>query len=380
MAWLLLFCVLGFSPTRALPTEDDGPVRTLPLGLFTVYAAEDPFRLSWFYRDELLLADRYRRHDSALEVLQADGWSPLGRLVEARAERGGELGESRWRLRVVDPDAQETIVVLSWSPTRASARVSCTRVSGEVHGWREDFVAQPDERTYGVSDTTFTQLKPLVAAPRPDVPEKLLRTAVSSRGFGLIVDGRIEQADLFRPDPDAWRVQVSGSALGYSIVPGSPKAVLRARARRLAGKADVPRPGERPEEFVFGHGAATSVALRKELSKAVDDWLARWERSAEGLLPVPLGFEFPRDSSSWSARDAWALGAHVLLVARPRSRERLHLPSGRWLQLDEDLGIADLLVGANRVPPRDDRGGARVFVRQGSPAEDFLKAALRSGR
>ena len=87
-------------------------VRTLPLGLFTVYAATEPFRLSWFYRDELLLADRYRRHDSAIEALDQGGWRPLGRLLEARAERGESLGESRWRLRIGGAGPQEFIVLL----------------------------------------------------------------------------------------------------------------------------------------------------------------------------------------------------------------------------------------------------------------------------
>lgn len=382
LRWLI--GALAVCGSRPLPAEEVA-VRTLPLGLFTVYAATEPFRLSWFYRDELLLADRYRRHDSAIEVLDAGGWRTLGSLLEAREERGEELGESRWRLRVGGAGAQEFVVLLSWLPTRAVATFSCTQVGGKAVGWRQDFVAQPEELTYGVRDATFTQLKGLGVSNDDATSVTPMRMAVSSRGFGVIIDGRAELADAFRPDPDTWRVQVRREIFAYTVVPGTPKAVLTARYRAIADDVERrqgqvgARRSEPLDAFVLPtETVATYAKLRATLPQELGAWLGRLPESPDGLPPaVPYGFEFPREPESWGVRGAWVLGGDVLVLAESYPQDGVFLPGGRWLRLGKDLKAVSVVAGPTRLQLRDRRGSPDVYVREGSAAASLVPPPTR---
>jgi len=397
-ALLLATTALLGATGRALAAEDVAHISAFELGPFTLHIALKPCRWSSYHGRDLVLSQRARRASSSLEFLAAGGWQAVG---DARGVRR----EGSERARVEGVAASGAPVEITWSREMESDVATLVyAVSGPpATAWREDLIA------------------PAGAVFFPPLPRGRATAApvfvLSSRGIALFLE---TPATIFRPDPDAIRLEVRAPALRYRLLAGTPEEVLRAAAR-LRARAPAADASSSPPPLPVKDWRSLEAAVEAVLGTAVterpfptlvpagdavDPDLARRTLtvaafllgSLEGfdavgekeagrlrtlhtvLAPVresaakaedgigavrPLLVQYPSEEEAWKVTDQWLLGRDLLVapVLGPKKTAReVYVPPGEWLELSSSN--ARRFRGPRRVTIDGISGGVAVLARE----------------
>ena len=341
------FFLLALAGSISKGRAEEPPVRAWKLGEFTLYAAFEPFRLSWFHDGKLLLAQRGRR-TASLEFLDGAGWHALTKVIGHQLD-SHDAGRVRITFEVATEAGRKARVDASWSSGESGVLVSLD-LEGDspprgapedgrekALAVRDDFVSYPGERFIpvpwprplhpGEPLPLFTG-KESSPGPTSENATSGERILFSSRNFALWIPADASgKVTALAPDPDTLRVEAAGPRLKYRLLPGAPREVLR--------------------------GGALSAKTKDENPALVDDWAAlrRWVDAAligsflDPGHPLEVLVQPKEGAKEEAARELVhrAFQAAVLLPHLKLSGPAAFSPSEDWLR-----SVADRLGGSVR--------------------------------
>ena len=355
--------LLCFLPQPSWLLADDlPPVETFEMGPWTLYAAREPFRVSWFHKGKLAYAERYRRGETSIQVLKGGRWIPAGPAKAITRESDGHVAA-----RVEIPGVGTVSVELTASSSEAGALARWSVDAPGADAVRDEIVPAPGEEIFAVSGTP--------------------RLAISSRGYAIWVSGVVgSKVTSMAPDPDSCRVEAGGQRLAVEIWPASPKEALkrRALAAEKGAKAALLEPAALEVKDWASLRAVTASILADSLSTAGVGKIVLAGAAKEGELHAraqavidgvqangggrvtPLFVEYPDEREAWRSRDEWLIGADTLIAPVLRQSERrrkVWLPPGNWRRQGTTHSGDPVVRGPAWIEAEVPLGEAALFIR-----------------